>query len=328
MTTLTHEERQALISVLPGNTREQRETYERYVDALARISPILLPQRFVHPLRAQVMAGPSAFPELLSLLARTHDPDLRATVLEAIGLVIEEYHVAPLDVIAVLDRELSSSFGPHRTLAGRALALAGYEKLLGFATKVLQGSQNNAELRIAARLVGFGRYAPAMTPVVALLSPQRLSIIDAMIWALGRIGSEEPLPILHAVLGSRIMVEDVAEALGAIGSWSSMTPLLSAIAGPTAEREAVLHAIAEIAARHGDRMHAEPDAASARSILGTLIDNDASETARYYAIVAHSALGGTMSPNRFFTALGAPIAEKNLDPMSAFFASRGSKKPR
>jgi HEAT repeat protein len=325
MSTLTREEKQNVLSMIPGVKPEERDTYERYVEALARISPILLPQRFVHPLRDQVMAGPSAFPELLSMFAKMGDDEARAVVLEAITLVIEDHGATP-EVMIALEHAMRSPSGPIRNLATRGLALAGSEKLLNLAKNVLGAGNNNAEMRIAARLVGLGRYAPALPELMMLLSPKHFSLLDAVIWAIGRIGSEEALPILHAMLSSRVMVLELAEALGAIGSWSSLSPLLQALAGPTAEREALLRAIAELAARHGEKMRADAGAVAAKKILGKLIDEDPSETARYYAIVAHGALGGKIALNRFFTALGAQLPEKALDPMSAFFVSRAAKR--
>lgn len=314
-----------IVALLPHANAEQKKLSERYVRALAAIAPDLLPQISEHPFAAEIARGTDALVELARDIAVEKDVARQAQIVDAIAIIFEETG-AITDVTRTLrDLLIATRDGTVASTCARALAVARDPWLLD-AQRTLLFAKSESTVRAAARLIGWARDQESLNTLIALLQPSRLSIAGPVLWAIGRIGASEALPVLHAMLGDRVLVRDVVETLEKIGSAESIVPLLGVLSlGEESEREAAARAIAHVALANHEAILADVVLNErARAALAQVIDGDSSRVARYFAIVAHGRFGGRLSENRLFAALGAPLGDTELDSMSAYFTKRGA----
>lgn len=309
--------------MLGANDDASAKFTDRVLSALEKISPELVPRLLDHPLGDAILEGTRAFPRLIALYGKARDDNERAAVVDAVAEIISREH-ATREVMAALSKWLGTTKSPAVTsIACRALALARDEGFLEQQRNFL-ASPSLGQVRVSAKLLGFGKYTRAVPELLDLLRPDNMAVSDVVIWALGEIGDAAALPKLHGMLSDFITTEDVLEAMGKIGHVTSVVRLVPILVEGTAtQREHAARALARIARKNDGWLGDEDTGKTARSVLERVIDGDASKVARFHAIVAYSLLGGTLEPKRIMAALGADMSDKDLDAMSRFFARKG-----
>lgn len=311
----------AFIAALVGADQKDEVLFtERLLAALGKISPDLLPTTIDHPLADAILEGESAFPRLLELAEADGDDPTRAAALDAIGEIVSRRY-ATHELVLGLERILSTARSEAvATLAAKALALSGNAGFLEMQRRFL-ASDEPSQLRISARLLGYGRYTPAVPLLLERLDSGDLAVADVIIWALGEIGDPSALPKLHRLLDLSVQSEPVIEALGKIGDASSAVRLLPVLLeGLGPQRELAAHALAKIARKNDGRLMDEAFDGMLKDALRGVLESDPSRLARFHALVAYSLLGGTLEPARVLTALGGRLEASELDAVSSFYA--------
>ncbi|MBI2378284.1 MAG: hypothetical protein HYV07_30060 [Deltaproteobacteria bacterium] len=312
------------ISVLLGVDEPAHLRFtEQIVDALAKISPSLSLRLDPHPLADDIIRGVSAFPELLSTFRDEKTELGRAAILDAIGRIIEK-HYATKEVLDALGKIISATKSSAVTsLAAKALALARDEAFLELQRNLLI-SDSPSQVRIAAKLCGYGRYERAVPQLLALIHTDTMAAeADAAVWALGEIGSATALPKLHRMLNDSIKSEDVLDAIGKIGGVTSVLRLLPVLMeGTTGQRQKAALALARIT-RKNDGSFLDADLERAvRALLERVIDKDPDLEVRFYGILGYSLLGGHLEPSRILRALGGRLSDAELGAVSGFLAKK------
>lgn len=302
---------------------------ETVADALGKISPSLLPQVLVHPLRERIMEGTRAFPELLALLAKESNPKDQAVILDAIGRIVDREHATQEVVAALRDVMAKTSDEAVTTLAAKALACSGDEAFLRHNLNFL-ASDDALVIRRAAMLLGFGRYAPAVQPLLLQLRPDNLTAADMIVWALGEIGSDEALPKLHDMLEQFELAEEVSDACGKIAALRSMEPLsLVAFEGVASQREHAAGALLAIVQRREDDL-GTLSKDKLRAVFKAVMDRETSRLGKFYGMMGLITLDEPMDRAKMLRVLGAEMGKKEVDAMTAHFmnqAKRLAKKP-
>ncbi|MBI4820792.1 MAG: hypothetical protein HY791_31295 [Deltaproteobacteria bacterium] len=298
---------------------------DQIVDALAKISPDLTLRLDPHPLADDVQRGVAAFPELLASFRDEKSELGRAAILDAIGRIVQK-HYATKEVLEALAKIISTTKSSAITsLAAKALALARDEPFLELQRNLLI-STSPSQVRIAAKLCGYGKYDKAVPQLLALIHTDTMAAeAEAAVWALGEIGAATALPKLHRMLNDSIKSEDVLDAIGKIGGVTSVLRLLPVLLeGTTNQRIKAAIALARIN-RKNDGSYLDPDLERAvRALLEKVIDKDPSGEVRFYAIIAYSLLGGHLEPARVLRALGGRLSDEEMGAVSGFLARRGA----
>jgi HEAT repeat protein len=287
------------------------------IQALEKISPELLPKMIHHPFAKEIARGADSYTKLLDRARHGKSDEERAGAIDAIGEIASR-ESANEEVIGALQKILGEAKSELvASMAARALASANDAAFLEHQHNLLL-SDKPTEMRIAVKLLGFGRYARAVPALLDVLKVENAVVAETIIWTLGEIGDEAAVPKLHALLTQFGMTEEVLEALGKIGSRASIvriTPLL--LEGSEDQRELAAEALAKIARRnHGSFGDPGLDQ-SMRAVLEKVIDEDQSRVARFYAIVAYSLIGGHLEPKRILAALGGKLSDKELASVEA-----------
>jgi HEAT repeat protein len=299
---------------------------ERVIEALQRFAPELLPDDLAG--REPTKFASHDIPQLILAAEREIDEGIRALVIDTLADRIDEAGATP-DVRAFLWETMRKATSRVlRSTTAKALAVARDEVFLGKVRSSL-ATANLVDLRLAALMIGFAKDAESLPRLLELLSLERLAACDAIIWAIGEIGSSEALPILHSFLAMHIFSVEAAQAIGAIGDPLSIVPLLEAVMfDDPALHAAAMQALVRIIHRLGDASTLEAEIIGAiTSVLDHLIDRAGTPIARYYALVAYGLLGGQLHPNRIMAALGAVLPKEQMSKMSAFFVGRSKAAP-
>ncbi len=304
---------------------EQIKFIEQVAKALGKISPSLLPQTLVHPLRERIMAGPTSFVELAELLEGEDDPKDQAVLLDAIARITDRWGAPEEEVLAVVRRVMSSTKDEAvTTMAAKVLATAGDEDFLRHNLNFL-ASEDPAAIRRSAMLMGFGRYAPAVQPLLLQLRPDNMVCADMIVWALGEIGDDEALPKLHDMIEQFELAEDVSDALGRIGALRSMEPLSHVIfEGVASQRERACGALlAIVQLRKEDLGTMSRD--KLRMTFDAVMKRETSKLAKFYAMMGLITIDEKMDRSKILRTLGAEIVKKDLDAMTALYMDRAKR---
>lgn len=314
----------AFVTELIGAERaEQVRFTDQVLAALGKISPDLVPTLYQHPYADLILRGPGAFASLIERADKAPDDTTRAAAIDAIAEVITRDY-ATREAVEALTRMLSTSKSELVVSnAARAIALAGDEGFLE-QQRAFLASKSPSEVRVAAKLCGYGKYRRAVPLLLDLLRDDQLALSDVVIWALGEIGDPSALPKLHRMLGAHLRVELVVEAIGKIGEPSSVVRLLPVLLeGATEQRERAAQAIERITRKNNGQLYDAELERSVRVALERVIEQDESKRARFHALIAFSLLGGHLEPQRILGALGAELGHEELDAMSSFFTKGG-----
>ncbi|MCK6550267.1 hypothetical protein L6R52_30810 [Myxococcota bacterium] len=295
--------------------------------ALEKISPDLTPRVLNHPLITEITRGPASFPSLLARLDHAIDDQDRGVVLDAIAEILTRAP-ATHEVVQAIERELTRAKDPVvGSIAARALATARHEPFLEHQRNIL-ASKRPDEVRVAAKLLGYGRYQKAVPALLEILRPETFVAADAIVWALGEIGDQQAVPLLHLQLTRGILVEHTLSALGKLASRASVVRIVPfLLEGSREQREKAAEAIARII-RKNDGSLGDPGLDdTVKKTLEKVLDADASRVVRFHAILGVSLLGGRVEPARMLAALGGQLSKKDLDAVGGLLTGRGAAKP-
>jgi HEAT repeat protein len=311
------------IADLLGLDDDKHRTFgQQIIDALDKIDPDLTPKVLHHPLANEITKGVAAYSKLLGRFAKGTTDEERALALDAIAEIATRAY-ATKEVIEALQKILGEAKSDLiASVAARALASTRDENFLEHQHNVLL-TKSPRELRIAARLLGYGRYQKAAPSLLEVLTPDNAIAADAIIWALGEIGHDAAVAKLHTLLTQFAMTEEVLIALGKIASRASvvrLTPML--LEGMTKQRELAAEALAKIARRHKGSFGDPGLDKTMRAVFEKVIDSDDSRIARFHAIVAYSLIGGHLEPKRILAALGGKLSNKEIGAVGAMLTAK------
>jgi HEAT repeat protein len=230
--------------VLGLTHKAERQLAEDLVRALGKADRALLPKPASHPMAALLAEGARGVDKLLSLMESGSDRERR----DAVDALAHLLFAAPQpSASARLKGALKREQDPQlAAMLAKALAIAGDGALMLEQMKRL-GDDDPAIVASAARLLGFGRFKPAVPVLKGLVSRDHFLESRHAIWALGEIGDPGALPALLIALAHAFRVVDCLIAVGKIGEVTSIphvTPLLAS--GTPDERDAAARALAMI----------------------------------------------------------------------------------
>lgn len=314
------------VAQLVGLDDEKHRAFgQQVIQALEKIDPALTPKLLHHPLAAEISKGIAAYPKLLTRFEKAKNDEERGLALDAIAEIASAAYPTK-ELVEALQKILSEAKSDVvASMAARALASTRDESFLELQRQVVM-TKSPSELRIAARLIGYGRYQKAAEALLAVLTPDNAVCADVVIWALGELGSEEAVPKLHTLLTQFGMTEEVLSAIGKIGSRASvvrLTPIL--LEGMPKQRELAAEALGRIAKKHGGSFGDPGLDTTMRAVLEKVIDSDQNKAARFHAIVAYAILGGHLDSKRILAALGGKLSAKEVDAVGAMLTTQKSQ---
>lgn len=306
--------------------KSDRDFAEGLVQALAKIDRSLLPGAAPHPLAALINEGPRGIDKLLTLVETRTGRDQ----LDAIDALAHVLLGAP-------QKEASTRLRAHLGKADDANLAALLEKTLAIAgddTTLIEQARRLADddpavVASAARLLGFGRYRPAVPALKGLVSPERFYESRWVIWALGEIGDPSALPALEIALSHAFRVVDCLIAIGKIGQLTSIPMITPALYGGFNEqKDAAVRALAMILDKNRDdarRMGA------LRDQLAQMIERDVADPAaplsgstRFHMLLCLARLGVKLDESRTRKYLGVGVS----DAKAAVFARATPANPK
>jgi hypothetical protein len=305
--------------------KADRDLAEALVSALQQLDRALLPPAATHPLASLIAEGPRGVDRLLSLV-EGGDARQKADALDALAHVL--LGAPQKEAAGRLKKQLAQQQEPElAALLAKTLAIAGDEDLLVEQLRRL-ADDDPGVVAAAARLLGFGRYRPAVPALKGLVSPERFYESRWVIWALGEIGDRDALPALEIALSHAFRVVDCLIAIGKIGeltSIPSVTPHL--MQGLPEQKDAAVRALAMILDKNREQagkvlatvrstqMKGGPLSEQLSSLLeAELGDPDAklSASTRFHMLLCLARLGHKLDAARLRMYLGAHLEEKEL----------------
>jgi len=294
--------------------------------ALQKIDRGLLPPAAHHPYAGLISIGVAGVTELLGLVEEG-DRQERIDALDALAHVFAYAPVAP-GVAKRLHRILvaSSSTVPDEELAALCAKTIAIGKDPDFLQQqfLLLASDDPGIVATAARLLGFGRYAPAVAVLNALVSPDRFYESRYVIWALGEIGSDEALPMLGYSLAAGFRTIDCMIAMGKIADISSIPKLTPMIMhGLPEQRDSAYRAFSMILAENREFIQTLEHTCSefASLIIGQFEDEriELSGSTRFHMALCLARLGHQLELGQLRRYIGIEMDETEASGMQAFF---------
>lgn len=305
--------------VLGLKKQAERDFVEALVAALGKMDRALLPPPATHPFASLIAQGPRGIDPLLEVFEKSHasgDTHQMANALDALAHVLlgtrdtgaQERLKAALKTTEEVE---------VAALLEKTLAIAGDDQTLVEQLKRL-GDDDPAIVATAARLLGFGRYRPAVPALKALVSPERFYESRWVIWALGEIGDPSALPALEIALAHAFRVVDCLIAIGKIGQLTSipaLTPHL--VAGVSEQKDAAVRALAMILDKNRDEARY---IGALRDQLASMIERDLADpnaplsaSTRFHMLLCLGRLGHKLDESRVKKYLGVSLAPAAAD---------------
>lgn len=293
---------QGLFDVSSAEDLAFAETLQKAAD---RLDENLLPTSAVHPYGELIVTGDGGARQLLT---KIDQPDEGCSILDALDALARIYldAPAPAQVIDRLRRLVKEAGGDElRAAATQALAACRDQELLAGVVEHL-ASPDPGMVSQAARLIGLGRYWPALPVLRSLISPTRYLESEAVIWAVGEIGDPEALPELEQSLANDFRSELVLLAMGKIGSFSAIPSMMVKMSkGPPRQREVAYQALATLLFKSRERLD---DLGVTRQSLQVTMRRDLkkepSARCRYFMLLCLARLGEKMDRAKIYQALG------------------------
>jgi len=302
---------------------------EEVVQALQQIDRALLPPAGTHPMGELIKQGVKAAPRLIEL-AKTGDPLEMDDALDALAHILV-YEPAADDVVLELRGMLEQEEDPERRGVIAKLLAMGLDE--GFLTEQIKrlADDDPGVVATAARLLGFGRYAPAVKVLRELVSPDRIYESRYVIWALGETASPEAIPTLEHCLAQGFRTVDCMIALGKIGMVTSipkLTPMI--VDGVEEQRDAAYRALAMILDKNREQVARVPDLQRELSgLIQTQLGDPQlklSGSTRFHMCLCLARLGQKLDPAGVRRILKIKIGEQEAGAMASYFVNRGGKK--
>lgn len=317
-----------LTKIFGLQTDKDRRFAHNLVHNLERIDRGLLPPAASHPLGHLIAQGQNAFAALLDLVESGH-PQEQLDAIDATAHVLL-YADAPPSVLVRLQAEMGSSQDPMRqSYLAKCLAVG---RDPGFLFEQLRRLEDDdpAVVATAARLLGFGRFVPALSVLRNLVSPDRIFESRYVIWAIGEIALPEALPTLEYALASGFRAVDCMIAMGKIGqvtSISKLTPMI--VEGLPEQRDAAYRALAMILDKNrelGGEVKALQDSFSA-IIKGQFADDNMqlSGSTRFHMALCLARLGNQLDPGSLRRYLKIDLDDAEAGGMASYFMHRAGK---
>lgn len=308
----------ATYATLFGATkRGDRAFADDVVAAVAKIDRGMLTPPLPHPHGALIAAGTKSVDALLSyveagLLDERATPRIEQRGLDAVDALanIFLYAPAPPAARARLRAVLRAvEDGTRIAILAKTLAIGRDEELLFHQMRAL-ADDDPGIVASAARLVGYGKYRPALPILVELVSPRRFFESSSVIWALGEIGSLDALPVLARALSQQFRVPEALMALGKLRDVACLPIVMPwAAHGTVEQKDAAWRAMASIL---DENRGALADVVTALADA-QLAEAGASGTVRVHALLCLARSGRKMSPDKIKRALGvAPGSATSL----------------
>lgn len=222
---------------------------EELVGALSQIDRGLLPPAANHPLSGLIAAGSESVAELIGIVEKGDEQE-QLDAIDALAHIFLYQPCSPEEgrrLRACLNHAGVAEKNPEKAaLIAKCLAIGKDEELLVHQLRLLDDDDPGI-VATAARLLGLGRFEPAVPLLNALLSPDRYYESRYVIWALGEIGHVDGLNQLEYALASGFRTVDSMIAIGKIGQLTSIPRLTPMILGGLHEqRDAAYRALAMI----------------------------------------------------------------------------------
>lgn len=295
---------------------------DELVRALAQVDRALLPPAATHPLAAKIAEGTAALPSLMALVAQTTGQEC-FDALDATAHVLLATDQPALEVAARLKQVLATEKDPDMIARiAKTLAIARDESLLRDQIKRL-GDDDPAVVASAARLLGLGRWRPAVPALKGLVSPERIYESRHVIWALGEIGDADALPALEIALANAFRVVDCLIAIGKIGritSVPSVTPHL--VSSFPEQKDAAARALAMILDDNRLISSRQP---ALKDVLVPLIEGQLADpraplsgSTRFHMLLCLARLSHPLDPARVRKYLGLTLDEASAQEIAGF----------
>jgi HEAT repeat protein len=303
--------------------KADREFVEGIIAALGKIDRALLPPPAEHPLAALISQGPQAIDQLLDLVEKGDERKQR-DALDALAHVLlgTQDRGARERLKQVLkatdDVEVAA-------LLEKTLAIAGDDATLIEQMRRLS-DEDPAMVASAARLLGFGRYRPAVPVLKGLVSPERFYESRWVIWALGEIGDPAALPALEIALAHAFRVVDCLIAIGKIGQIVSIPKLTPHLTGISEQKDAAVRALAMILDKNREDVRWM---GALRDQLAGMIERDLADpdaplsgSTRFHMLLCLARLGHKLDESRVKRYLGVGIDEADARHVATLVSGR------
>lgn len=311
------------------NDKEAAFAHE-LVEALGKVDRALLPAAAWHPFSGLVAAGAGGVERLLTL-AEGNNLQKKLDALDALAHVLLYQGGTPRAFARLRDMLVREQDPAIAACIVKCLAIGGEVRLMA-EQLVRLADEDPAMVATAARLLGLGRYAPAVAVLRNLVSPARMYESRSVIWALGEMGDASALKELHHALTQGFRTVDVLIAVGKIGQLASVpyvTPML--LDGLAEQRDAAYRALAMILDHNRDVLEPMDEIRHglARLVLAQLDGNDLtlSGSTRFHMLLCLARLGEDLDVARVRRYLGLNLKDDEAGGVASFFKSRQGKKP-
>jgi hypothetical protein len=306
------------------------EFAETLVHALEQIDRALLPRAAEHPLSGLISGGLASVEALVEVVETGGEQEQ----LDAIDGLSHIFNYAPAPSGAIkrlrscMHRAGVTEGDPEKAaLIAKCLAIGQDIDLLTHQARLLDDDDPGI-VATAARLIGLGRWEPAVPVLRALVSPDRFYESRYVIWALGEIGHEDALMELEYCVASGYRSIDALIAIGKIGHITSvpkLTPMM--INGLDDQRDAAYRALAMILDNNREWIGALGSLPEELTGLITRQLNDAdmvlSGSTRFHMCLCLARMGQQLDEARVRKYLRAELDETQASAMAAHFMRKG-----
>jgi hypothetical protein len=304
----------ATYQTLFGATKPAERAFaEDVLAAVAKIDRGLLTPPARHPLGALIAAGARSVDALLDHVdAGLLDPE--ATVadeqrgLDAVDALANIFLYAPASPAAIARlravlRQVED--GTRVAILAKTLAIGRDEELLFHQMRAL-ADDDPGIVASAARLVGYGKYRPALPILLQLVSPRRFFESRSVLWAIGEIGSVDALDVLARALSEQFRVPDALMAVGKLRDVAGFALVMPwAAHGTIEQKDAAWRALAMITdANRGAFADVVASLAEAQ-----LAEPAATGAIRLQALLCLARAGRKLSTEKIKRALGVEAAD-------------------
>lgn len=197
-----------------------------------------------HPHRYLINKGIDGIADLIRIIDSDKEIYTRIEAVDALSHIFLQVKPTPIiceNLRGILLKEKNIEV---IAVLAKCIAVAQDEIFLLEQMKRL-GDEDPGVVSAAAQLLGYGRYATALSALCLLVSPSRFYESRALIWAIGEIGQPSALPYLERCIQEGFRTAEALIAIGKIGSIKSISSIINlAFSGDTIQKECAYRALA------------------------------------------------------------------------------------